>query len=509
MFDVIIENGLLVDGSGGPASKVDVGVAGGRVAALDDLAAATADRRVDAAGLVVSPGFIDLHTHCGFDIKHSRRGGSMNYLQQGVTTVVGGNCGFGPVELDRVLAEVEVDELGPNLAMMIGHNDVRRAVLGDQDRAPSDEELRRMKRLVAAAMEAGAIAFSSGLYYVPGCYAQTQEVVELAKTAARYGGFYATHMRNESDDVEAALAEAISVGREGGLPVQVSHHKVSGVHNWGRSERTLAMIERARAEGIDVAPDQYPYTASCARVGTILPRWVCAGGDEQAHGRLGDPDTRARVKAEVMARYAEQFGGELDRVRIASSVVAPDLVGKTFADIALERGAPDPYADMAEFVMDLARDRPASCDTMCTFHVMCEEDVARIMSYTHTVIASDGWGVAMGSGHPHPRLYGTFPRVLGHYCRDRRLLTLEEAVRKMTSLPADRLGLADRGVIKPGAWADITLFDSGKIADLSTFEAPHRYPKGIECVMVNGEVVLEHGAHTGALPGVYIPRQAR
>ncbi|MCK5805700.1 MAG: amidohydrolase family protein, partial [Lentisphaeria bacterium] len=298
----------------------------------------------------------------------------------------------------------------------------------------------------------------------------------------------------------------IAVGRASGLPVQISHHKVAGVRNWGKSKVTLGIIEAARAEGVDVVPDQYPYTASCSRVGTIMPRWVCSSGDDEAHARLRDPKTRARIKAAVIERLKTFYGGELERIRIASSVVEPGLAGMTFAEIAAQRGAADACEDMAEFVMELARDRPASCDTMCIFHSMDEHDVERIMSYEHTIVASDGWGTDLGAGHPHPRLYGTFPRVLARYCREKGLFSIEEAIRKMTSLPAARLGLTDRGVLRVGAWADITVFDAETIMDRSTFEDPHQYPAGIDFVLVNGEVVLDHGTHTGALPGVFIPR---
>lgn len=506
MFDLVIEGGTVVDGTGQAGKRIDLGISQGRIAALDDLSGAEARQRLNAEGRVVSPGFVDLHTHCGFDPKHSRHGASMNYIQQGVTTVVGGNCGFGPVNFDTMMAELESINESTNLAMIIGHNSVRQAVMGEDDRPPSPDELSEMKRLVSSAMERGAIAFSSGLYYVPGCYAQPHELAELAKTAAEYGGFYSTHMRDEGDGVEQAMKEAIAVGRASGLPVQISHHKVAGVRNWGKSETTLGIIEAARAEGIDVVPDQYPYTASCARVGTLMPRWVCSGGEEEAHARLRDPETRARIKAAVIEQYKTFYGGELDRIRIASSVVEPGLVGMTFADIAAQRGAADVYADMAEFVMELAKDRPASCDTMCTFHSMDEHDVERIMSYEHTIIASDGWGVDLGSGHPHPRLYGTFPRVLARYCREKGLFPIEEAIRRMTSLPAARLGITDRGVLKTGAWADVTVFDPETVADLATFEDPHRYPAGIDYVLVNGKVVLDHSTHTGVLPGVFIPR---
>lgn len=508
MLDLIIHGGTLIDGSGAPARRADVGVERDRIAAIGDLSAAEARQRVAAHDRVVAPGFIDLHTHCGFDTKHSPGGANMNYLRQGVTTVVGGNCGFGPVDFEAMHRSLAGAKDGPNLAMMIGHNSVRQHVLRDDDRVPTEDERRAMKRLVAAAMDAGAIGFSSGLYYVPGCYARTEEVTELARTAAAYGGFYSTHMRTESDEVIVALDEAIEIGRGSGLPVEISHHKVAGVTNWGRSEATLARIEEARRQGIDISPDQYPYTASCARAGTLLPRWVCAGGDNAAQARLADPETRKTIQSAVIERFGHVYGGDLSRIRIASSAVRPDLVGQTFAEIAAARGATDVLADMAEFAMELVRERPASCDTMCVFHTMNEADVVRIMRYASTIIASDGWGVAFGAGHPHPRLYGTFPRVLGRYCREQRLFSLEEAIRKMTSRPAARLGLRHRGMLSAGAFADVTVFDPGTVNDRATFDEPHRYPDGIDVVIVNGTLVLDHGTHTGALPGVFIPRPA-
>ncbi|NLF17887.1 MAG: amidohydrolase family protein, partial [Lentisphaerae bacterium] len=323
-----------------------------------------------------------------------------------------------------------------------------------------------------------------------------------------YGGFYSTHMRTESDGVMEAIEESIAIGRGSGLPVQISHHKVAGVSNWGRSEATLARLEKARREGLDVTPDQYPYTASCARAGTLLPRWVCAGGDAAARARLADPATRQRLRAEVVARYAHVYGNDLSRIRIASSSTRPDLVGKTFADIAAARGARDVYGDMADVAMELAGERPASCDTMCIFHTMDEADVVRILRDEHTIVASDGWGVTFGAGHPHPRLYGTFPRVLGRYCREQGLFSLEEAVRRMTAMPAARLGLRDRGVLRRGAMADITVFDPLRVVDRASFDEPHRYAEGIAVVIVNGTVVLEDGTHTGALPGVFLERPA-
>jgi len=497
--DILIQNGTVIDGTGASGRKLDIAITDGKISAVGQLVDASAGQVIDATGRVVAPGFIDIHTHCGF---HTDRGlgVSLNYLHQGVTTVVGGNCGFSPIDFGKLAAEAEQAALGPNLAYLIGHNSIRAKVLGHADREPTLDELSQMKRLVTEAMANGAIGFSSGLYYVPGSYAKTEELVELAKAAAAHGGFYSTHMRCEGADVEESIAESITIGRESGLPVQISHHKVAGVPNWGKSEKTLAMIQAARDEGIDAMPDQYPYTASCARVGVLMPRWVCADGDEAAHARLADPATRKEIEAVVVETLATLYDGDLTRIAIASSNVAPDLAGKSLADMATD------LEQAAELVMDLARERPASSDTMCVYHSMSEEDVVRIMQYPFTVVASDGWEASLGQDNPHPRLYGTFPRVLGLYCRDQQVLSLEDAVRKMTSLPARRLGLTDRGAIKEGAWADITVFDQHTIADNATFSDPHQYPTGIDHVIVNGCVVLDHGVHTGETPGKFVPR---
>ena len=499
-FDLLVQNGTVIDGAGGAARRLDLAIADGRIADLGDLAGASADCVIDAEGLVVAPGFIDIHTHCGFH-SDSGMGTNLNYLHQGVTSVVSGNCGFSPVDFVKLASDAEAAELGPNIAYLIGHNSVRAAVLGHADRAPSSDEMSRMKRMVAEAMDHGAIGFSSGLYYVPGSYAKTEEVIELARTASEYGGYYATHMRCEGDDVEASIAEAVATGRESGLPVQISHHKVSGTRNWGRSERTLSLLQQARDEGLDVTADQYPYAASCARIGVLMPRWVCADGDAAAHKRLDDPKTREEVKAAVVGTLEALYDGDLSRIVIASSSVAPELAGKTLADIAADREFGSALSEIAGFLLDLAHERPASSDTMCVYHSMHEEDVQRIMRYPFTAIASDGWEAFLGQDRPHPRLYGTFPRVLGRYCRDQNVLSLEEGVRKMTSLPAQRLGLTDRGLIKKGAWADITVFDRNTIADRATFADPHQYPVGIDYVIVNGRVVLDHGVHTGETPG--------
>ena len=480
-----------------------MGVERDRIAAIGDLSAAEARQRVAAHDRVVAPGFIDLHTHCGFDTKHSPGGANMNYLRQGVTTVVGGNCGFGPVDFQAMHRSLAGAKDGPNLAMMIGHNSVRQHVLRDDDRVPTEDERRAMKRLVAAAMDAGAIGFSSGLYYVPGCYARTEEVTELARTAAAYGGFYSTHMRTESDEVIVALDEAIEIGRGSGLPVEISHHKVAGVTNWGRSEATLARIEEARRQGIDTSltgplhrllrPGRYPP----ATLG--LCRWRQRGPGEAGGPR--DPEDHTvrghRAFRTRLRRRPEPHPHRL--VGRPTGPGGPDLCrdrGGTRRDRRARRHGrvrhgTGPGGRPRATPLRLPHHERSGCGP---HHAVRLDD--------HR---PDGWGVAFGASHPS-RLYGTFPRAQA-LLREQRLFA-REAIRKMTSRPAARLGLRHRGMLSAGAFADVTVFDPGTVNDRATFDEPHRYPDGIDVVIVNGTLVLDHGTHTGALPGVFIPRPA-
>jgi len=505
MFDLVIEGGTLIDGTGAAARSGDVGIVDGKISALGDFSAAECGQRLDAKGCIVSPGFFDLHTHCLFNSDCNPEGFNMNYLHMGVTTLVSGNCGSSPVDFEKLARDIDNQKDGPNYALLCGHTSIRMKVMGQEDRPPTEDELKQMKRLVDQSMELGCRGFSTGLWYVPAFFAKTEEVIELTKEAAKYGGIYTTHMRGEMGDPEPIL-EAIRIGRESGLPVQISHHKIMGIDNWGDSEMTLGLIDEARASGVDVMPDQYPYAACSTRLGILIPNWVAAGSEEQIAERFKDPKTRAAIKEEIIYTLKTRFRGELQRILISASIIDPSVVGMTLADIAKKRQADDPLDLAAELIMDLVNGRPAFADTRGVYHTMCEQDVERIMKYPHTSIASDGWGYKLNDGCPHPRNYGTFPRVLSRYCRDRKLMPLEEAIRKMTSLPARRMGFSDRGVLQEGTWADITVFNFEEIQDLATFEQPHQYPLGIDSVIVNGKLALDHGTPTGALPGIYLPR---
>lgn len=498
-FDLIIKGGLVYDGTGRKAARTDIGIADGRITVLRKNIAAPADRIIDAAGLVVAPGFIDLHTHAERGILQSPA--VENYIRQGVTTVVGGNCGGSPHPIEAFMARVDSAGSAINLALLVGHNTVRAAVMGTEDRAPAIDEMEGMKSLVRHAMEAGGFGLSLGLKYVPGAYADTEEVVELAEVAAGYGGFFATHMRDEERDVIAAVRETIEIGREAGIPIHISHHKVMGRSMWGTSEKTLALIDAASDEGLDITFDQYPYTATSTGLTVLFPAWSLAGGVDRLKDRLDEPETRREIKEAVVEALAHgRGGGDPASITVTSHRGNPSLAGKNLAEITEMRGRDPTVENAAESLIELMEEGGGSG----IYHCLDEEDVVRIMMHPSGAIGSDGGSVRYGERKVHPRNYGTFPRVLGRYVREQKILEMEEAIRKMTSLPARRLGLDDRGIMKRGAWADIVVFDAEEVIDQATYLEPHRYPAGILFVLVNGTPVIEDGEYTGAMPGVML-----
>jgi len=499
-FDLIIRNGRIVDGSGNPWYVADVGIRAGRIAAIGRLCsgdgACPAKRTLDAAGLVVAPGFIDVHTHVEGGIRN--RPTAENFLFDGVTSVITGNCGGSGVELDTFFGELRKGGISLNLGTLIGHNAVRRAVMGTEDRDPTPDELVKMQALVEQGMKQGAVGFSTGLLYVPGTYSKTPEVVALAGAAAKHNGVYASHIRNEEDRVFEAIAEAIEVGRANGMPVQISHFKVANKQMWGQSVKTIAQVQQARAEGLDVTVDQYPYTAASTNLGILLPSWALAGGAERLNERLADPATRRRISEEAQAQMRNKYGRErIDHAVVARFARDASLEGKSIAQINLEKGRRPALADEIETVMDLL----AQGGAQMVYHLMDEPDVARILEYPYSMVASDAGVIQFGSGAPHPRGYGTNARVLGRYVREQKIIRLEDAIRKMTSLPAQRFRLTERGLVRPGMWADLVVFDAGSVSDRATFEKPHAYSEGFRYVLVNGEVVVEGGKHNGARPG--------
>jgi N-acyl-D-amino-acid deacylase len=501
-YDLIIANGRIVDGSGNPWYTGDVAIREGRIAAVGPLCgtatpgcAGLATRVIDATGLYVAPGFIDVHSHSEGGIKS--RGTAENYLFDGVTSIISGNCGGSDVELATVFAGLRQTGISLNYGTLIGHNSVRRVVMGSDQRDPTPEEQARMEALVEKAMREGAVGLSTGLIYIPGTYSKTPEVVGLARAAARHRGLYASHMRDEELEIDAAIDEAIHIGRQSGMPVQISHFKNSSRKMWGYSAQTIARVEKARAEGIDVTVDQYPYTASSTNLGVLLPSWALAGGNEEMRKRLADATTRKKIIAEMKDMLHREAGfRDYDYAVVARAGSDASLEGKSIAQITREKGKKGLDAEIAT-ILDLMDKGGAQM----IYHKMSEEDVERIMRFPYSMVASDGGIQEFGRGRPHPRSYGTNARVLARYVREKGTIRLEEAIRKMTSLPAQRFRLADRGLVRPGLWADIVVFDAAKVRDAATFEKPHAYAEGFAYVLVNGQVVIESARHTGARPG--------
>lgn len=492
-FDLMLEGGTVVDGSGTPGVRADVGIREGRIVAVGDLSGARAARRLDATGLVVAPGFIDPHTHTRGHIRDIPTADP--FLLQGVTTLVDGNDGGSPVPLAPFLDSVASARPAPNFAMFIGHGSIREAVMGTADREPTPEELERMKALVADGMRDGALGLSTGLAYVPGNYATTEEVVELARVAASYGGIYISHMRDEGAGVLESVRETIRIGEEAGIPVQMTHHKVGGHRQWGLSEESIHLMREARDRGVDVTFDQYPYTASQTGLGFIVPAWARAGDSLEV--RLADPEQSRRVRDGMLAFIEERFANDPARIQLVSCDFDSTLAGMTLAEVLEREGRPRTADAIADLVLDF--DRRGRCGAI--LHSYDEGDVERFLRSEYGMIGSDGSLVPFGEGSPHPRGYGTYARVLGRYVRERGVLTLEEAVRRMTSAPAARLGFSDRGRVREGMVADLVAFDPDRIADLATFQDPHRYAVGVRIVLVGGTPVVEEGSVTGARPG--------
>jgi dihydroorotase/N-acyl-D-amino-acid deacylase len=496
-LDLLIRGGRVVDGTGAPWIRADVAVKGDTIVAVAPRVDAEARRTIDATGRVVAPAFIDIHTHARrgiFDVPTAD-----NYVRQGVATLVEGQDGSSPLPLGEFLDKVGVARPAVNFASLVGHGSVREAVMGTADRAPSAAELARMQELVRGAMREGAFGLSTGLFYVPGTFARTEEVVALARVAGEMGGIHVSHVRDEAAGILASVAETIAIGEEGRLPTQVTHHKVIGRAGWGRSRETLRLLAEARRRGVDATVDAYPYTASStALAAALLPPWALEGGADAMRRRLSSPRERARLREVAIARIRdERGGGDPANVRISACAFDPTLEGRTLADLLAARGREPTVENAADLVLEVVERGGASA----VFHAIAEEDVERILASPLAMVASDGEVPVFGRGAPHPRSYGTFARVLGVYVRERGLLSLEEAVRKMTSLPAARLGLADRGLVRPGTKADLVVFDPATIRDRATFEDPHRYAEGVSLVVVNGDVVLDGERMTGARPG--------
>jgi N-acyl-D-amino-acid deacylase len=523
VLDIKITGGQVIDGTGAPARRADVGVTGARISAVGDLSTEPAGRTIDAAGRTVTPGFIDMHSHSDWRLWGNRRAESK--IRQGVTTEVVGNCGFSPAPVSDeyrsemqgfalyvppgmdfswnsvgdYLARYERDGVALNVAQLIGHGTLRLAAMGFARRPPTAREQTHMERMMDEAMADGAYGLATGLIYAPGSYAATEEIVGIARRAAGGRGFYASHIRGEGATLLDAVAEAIRVGREGGLPTQVSHVKAAGRPNWGRVANALALIDAARAQGQDVMADVYPYTASSTTLRTLLPDWVLEGGIDAMLKRLADRATRERIRRDLTGGGETLLRGlDWADIMVAYSPSRPDAQGRRIAEIAAARGE-DPLDAAIELIV-----AEQGKGYMILFQ-LDEADLRRALVHPHVMIGSDGSALApygpLGEGKPHPRSYGTFPRVLGEYAREQRVLSLAQAIHKMTGLPARRLNLKNRGIIREGAKADLVVFDARRIADAATYQDPHRYPAGIDHVLVNGRFVIKDGQHTGSLPG--------
>jgi N-acyl-D-amino-acid deacylase len=500
-YDLVITNARVVDGAGNPWFRADVAIKGGRIARVGRVAASEGKRVIDARGQVVAPGFIDVHTHVENIYEQPD---AENFVRMGVTTLVTGNCGGSALDVGKFLGRASDTHIAVNLATLVGHNTVRRAVFGEANRAPTPEELEKMKALVERAMRDGAVGLSTGLYYVPGAYAKTDEVVELAKVAARYGGVYATHMRDEGGGVADSIRESIEIGERANLPVEISHFKISTKRLWGHSNMTLGLVRDARRRGLSVTVDQYAYTASSTSLDSRLPDWVEEGGREEGRKRIADPAQHARILSEMKSSLKKSGFKDFSYATVASYATKHEYDGKNILEITkLARGKMD-VDSQVEQILEMYSAGGAAM----VYHSMGEEDVRRIMREPFTMIASDSGVRKFGEGVPHPRGYGNNARVLGEYVRGLGLISLEDAVRKMTSLPAQTFGLRDRGMLREGMAADIVVFDDTEVSDPATFDKPHQYAVGFSYVVVNGEVVLDTGRMTGARPGAALRHAA-
>ena len=525
-FDLVITNGHIVDGTGSPWYSGDIGIRDGRIAAIGNLSGAARKRTVDANGKVVAPGFVDMLGQSETTVLVDPRLPSKIY--QGITTEITGEGGSAAPLNDTIIANdrpgyqhykinpdwrtfrqyfsrLEKQGMGINLASYVGATQVRRMVLGDADVQPTPEQLEKMKALVREAMRDGAVGVSTSLMYAPAPYAKTEEIIALASEASKFGGIYATHIRNESDSVLESIDEAVRIGREAHIPVEIWHFKVAGKSNWGRMPELIARVNKARVEGVDVEADTYAYTAWFNGMSAFVPAWAHDGGDVKLIERLKDPATRARIRKD-METPSKDWDNEWDEISGPQDVMIgvvqnPEL--KKFQGKRLSEVAKALNKDPMDALLDLLIEDKAF--TGCAVFGMSEPDVALALEQPWVSVDNDSSGTSpegiLGEEHPHPRAYGTFPRILRKYVREEKKLTLEEAIRKFSALPAQRMRLTDRGVLKQGMWADVVVFDPETVRDLATFDDPNRLSEGMEYVLINGVPVIENGKMSGALPG--------
>jgi N-acyl-D-amino-acid deacylase len=493
-FDVIIRHGRIVDGSGNPAFFADVAVKDGRIA---EIGRTTGDAKteIDAKGLIVAPGFIDVHTHAD---EIGEMPLAENFVRMGVTTVVVGNCGGSALDVAKLFREVEATNVAINIATLIGHNTVRQKAMGGSfDRPPTPEELATMKSLVEQAMKDGAVGLSTGLIYLPGVFSKTDEIIELAKITSAYDGIYTSHMRYEDTQIYKALDEVFRIAREAHIRAEVSHIKLSGPTAWGQADKVLDYIEKARAEGLDITQDQYAYTASSTGISQLIPESAFDGGRSKFLERLADPKEKAKIAHEMEKGLRRKGRKDFSYAVIAFYRHDKSLNGLNIAEAARKARGSDSVANQIEMILEIQKNGGAQG----VFHGMSEGDLQKFMRHPNTMIACDSGLRKFGEGVPHPRGYGNNARILGRYVRELKVLDLEDAIRKMTSLPANTFHFKKRGELREGNWADIVVFDPAKISDPATFNDPHHYALGIPYVLVNGIVVINEGKHTGAKAG--------
>jgi len=515
MYDLIIRGGTIVDGTGAAGYQADIAITRDTIAAIGEIPAEAAGSEISVNGRIVCPGFIDIHTHTDFSLLINPKAESK--IRQGVTTEIGGNCGgsIAPVrentlkgaqfqlkdygmevdwrDMGDFLGKLEDAKIGINYGTLVGNGTVRNVAMGLGERSATQNEIWKMKNEVARAMRQGAMGLSTGLIYTPSLYANTDEIVELAKVTTQHNGIYATHIRGEGETLFKAIEEAVTIGEKANIGVEIAHFKASGRENWGKAKRALEMLDEARDRGVDITADRYPYLAGSTGLTYLLPTWSKDGGTDTMVQRLKDPQISDKIKAFIRdkAKGDQDYWGKV--------ILCTD--GSTVEESAKKRDM-----DPVDFVCQFLIEKRGSV-SICHFS-MCDEDTDRIIGHPQVMIASDSSAKApygiLGKGNPHPRSYGTFPRAISEYVKERKVVDMPEMIRKMTSMPAIRLALTRRGEIKKGNYADICVFDYESVKDKATYAQPHQYPDGIEYVLVNGKVVIDKGEHTGELPGKVI-----
>jgi N-acyl-D-amino-acid deacylase len=505
-YDLAILNGRVVGGDGNPWYRADVGIKGDRIVFIGPIAAQEARLTLDAGGCYVTPGFIDIHTHT--DALIVQRPDVANYLLQGVTTVIGGNCGNSSYPLAKLFDRLQKQPPAVNFGALAGHGTLRRQVMGSRMDAPTADELKEMKRLLGEELRAGALGLSTGLIYPPGSYAKTEELIDLAGVLRAHDGLYASHIRGEGSGVKKAVAEALAIGEANHVRVEISHIKIADRNTWGQADQVTDLILKARELGLEVTTDQYPYLASSTSLASRIPAWAFEGGHGKFLARTADPEQFARMKAELIRRSLSRTDGSnpLKEAFVARCKDHPEYQGRNLEEILRLTGQEPTPDRAADLIIELAKTEKA----MGIFHSMAEGDLIAFMRNPFNMVGSDG-GIQEEAGEevPHPRSFGTFPRVLATYALEKGILRLEEAVRKMTSLPAQTLRLVQRGLVKEGYFADLVIFDPRTLADRSTYKEPRQTPSGIRCVLVNGQVAAKDGRPTGALAGVVLHGKGR